>query len=91
VLDVCDGRRATARGNTFVLKPSEGTPSASIRYAELFLEAGMPTGVFNVVQGDKVAVDALIERRACARSRSVAEWSPIWTWSRSSPPLLAPF
>jgi malonate-semialdehyde dehydrogenase (acetylating)/methylmalonate-semialdehyde dehydrogenase len=44
-----------------VLKPSERTPSASIRYAELFLEAGVPKGVFNVVQGDKVTVDALIE------------------------------
>jgi malonate-semialdehyde dehydrogenase (acetylating) / methylmalonate-semialdehyde dehydrogenase len=52
---------AAACGNTFVLKPSERTPSASIRYAELFLEAGVPKGVFNVVQGDKVAVDALIE------------------------------
>ena len=52
---------AAACGNTFVLKPSERTPSASIRYAELFLEAGVPKGVFNVVHGDKVAVDALIE------------------------------
>ena len=52
---------AAACGNTFVLKPSERTPSASIRYAELFIEAGVPKGVFNVVQGDKVAVDALIE------------------------------
>ena len=51
---------AAACGNTFVLKPSERTPSASIRYAELFLEAGVPKGVFNVVHGDKVAVDALI-------------------------------
>jgi malonate-semialdehyde dehydrogenase (acetylating)/methylmalonate-semialdehyde dehydrogenase len=50
---------AAACGNTFVLKPSERTPSASIRYAELFLEAGVPKGVFNVVHGDKVAVDAL--------------------------------
>ena len=52
---------AAACGNTFVLKPSERTPSPSIRVAELFLEAGVPKGVFNVVQGDKVAVDALIE------------------------------
>jgi Aldehyde dehydrogenase family len=54
---------AAACGNTFVLRPSERTPSASIRYAELFLEAGMSKGVFNVVHGDKVAVDALIEHR----------------------------
>ncbi|MFC4527583.1 CoA-acylating methylmalonate-semialdehyde dehydrogenase [Dyella halodurans] len=52
---------AAACGNTFVLKPSERTPSASIRLAELFLQAGFPKGVFNVVQGDKIAVDALIE------------------------------
>jgi malonate-semialdehyde dehydrogenase (acetylating) / methylmalonate-semialdehyde dehydrogenase len=52
---------AAACGNTFVLKPSERTPSASIRLAELFLETGVPKGVFNVVHGDKVAVDALIE------------------------------
>jgi malonate-semialdehyde dehydrogenase (acetylating) / methylmalonate-semialdehyde dehydrogenase len=51
---------AAACGNTFVLKPSERTPSASIRLAELFIEAGFPKGVFNVVQGDKAAVDALI-------------------------------
>jgi malonate-semialdehyde dehydrogenase (acetylating)/methylmalonate-semialdehyde dehydrogenase len=58
---------AAACGNTFVLKPSERTPSASIRYAELFLEAGVPKGVFNVVHGDKVAVDALIEHSRCGR------------------------
>ncbi|MBB6188701.1 CoA-acylating methylmalonate-semialdehyde dehydrogenase [Rhodanobacter sp. MP7CTX1] len=52
---------AAVCGNTFVLKPSERTPSASIRLAELFIEAGVPKGVFNVVHGDKVAVDALIE------------------------------
>ncbi|GLQ50545.1 CoA-acylating methylmalonate-semialdehyde dehydrogenase [Dyella flava] len=52
---------AAACGNTFVLKPSERTPSASIRLAELFIEAGFPKGVFNVVHGDKGAVDALIE------------------------------
>jgi malonate-semialdehyde dehydrogenase (acetylating)/methylmalonate-semialdehyde dehydrogenase len=51
---------AAACGNTFVLKPSERTPSASIRLAELFIEAGFPKGVFNVVHGDKDAVDALI-------------------------------
>ncbi|MDH6166376.1 malonate-semialdehyde dehydrogenase (acetylating)/methylmalonate-semialdehyde dehydrogenase [Variovorax boronicumulans] len=52
---------AIAAGNTFVLKPSPTDPSASLRIAELFKEAGLPDGVFNVVQGDKVAVDALIE------------------------------
>ncbi|MFC0400189.1 CoA-acylating methylmalonate-semialdehyde dehydrogenase [Paraburkholderia rhizosphaerae] len=52
---------AAATGNTFVLKPSERTPSASIRLAELFIEAGFPRGVFNVVHGDKNTVDALIE------------------------------
>jgi len=51
---------ALACGNTFVLKPSERDPSASLRLAELLTEAGLPAGVFNVVQGDKVAVDALI-------------------------------
>ena len=49
---------AIACGNTFVLKPSERDPSASILVAELYAEAGLPDGVFNVVHGDKVAVDA---------------------------------
>ncbi|CAB3775958.1 Putative 3-oxopropanoate dehydrogenase [Paraburkholderia ultramafica] len=52
---------ALACGNTFVLKPSERDPSASLRIAELLKEAGLPDGVFNVVNGDKMAVDALIE------------------------------
>ncbi len=52
---------ALACGNTFVLKPSEKDPSASIYTAELLKEAGVPDGVFNVVHGDKVAVDALLE------------------------------
>ena len=52
---------AIACGNTFVLKPSEKDPSASIRTAELLKEAGLPDGVFNVIQGDKVAVDGLLE------------------------------
>jgi malonate-semialdehyde dehydrogenase (acetylating)/methylmalonate-semialdehyde dehydrogenase len=51
---------AIACGNTFVLKPSEKVPSASIRMAELLKEAGLPDGVFNVVHGDKVAVDAIL-------------------------------
>jgi malonate-semialdehyde dehydrogenase (acetylating)/methylmalonate-semialdehyde dehydrogenase len=52
---------AIACGNTFVLKPSEKDPSASLYVAELLKEAGLPDGVFNVVQGDKVAVDRLLE------------------------------
>jgi malonate-semialdehyde dehydrogenase (acetylating)/methylmalonate-semialdehyde dehydrogenase len=51
---------AIACGNTFVLKPSEKDPSASIFMAELVAEAGFPDGVFNVVQGDKVAVDRIL-------------------------------
>ncbi len=52
---------AIACGNTFVLKPSEKDPSASTYVAELLKEAGLPDGVFNVVHGDKVAVDAILE------------------------------
>ncbi len=51
---------AIACGNTFILKPSERDPSAALRLAELLTEAGLPGGVFNVVHGDKQAVDALI-------------------------------
>jgi malonate-semialdehyde dehydrogenase (acetylating) / methylmalonate-semialdehyde dehydrogenase len=51
---------ALACGNTFVLKPSERDPSASLLLAEMLKEAGLPDGVFNVIQGDKVAVDALL-------------------------------
>jgi malonate-semialdehyde dehydrogenase (acetylating)/methylmalonate-semialdehyde dehydrogenase len=50
-----------ACGNTFILKPSEKDPSASILTAELLKEAGLPDGVFNVVQGDKIAVDRILE------------------------------
>ena len=52
---------AIACGNTFILKPSPTDPSASLFMAKLLKEAGLPDGVFNVVQGDKEAVDALIE------------------------------
>jgi len=52
---------ALACGNTFVLKPSEKDPSASLFIAELLASAGLPPGCFNVVQGDKVAVDRLLE------------------------------
>src|SRR6185295_3714315 len=53
-------------GNTFILKPSEKDPSASILTAELLKEAGLPDGVFNVVQGDKVAVDAILQHPGIA-------------------------
>ncbi len=51
---------AIACGNTFVLKPSDRDPSASLRLAELLKQAGLPDGVFNVVQGDATAVNALL-------------------------------
>tara|TARA_Y100001970_G_scaffold234553_1_gene293012 strand:+ start:1717 stop:3210 length:1494 start_codon:yes stop_codon:yes gene_type:complete len=54
---------AIACGNTFILKPSEKDPSCSIKLAELFSEAGLPKGVFNVVNGDKEAVDAIINNK----------------------------
>ncbi|HET8718625.1 MAG TPA: CoA-acylating methylmalonate-semialdehyde dehydrogenase [Nocardioidaceae bacterium] len=52
---------AIACGNSFVLKPSERDPSASLLIARLYAEAGLPAGVFNVVNGDKTAVDALLD------------------------------
>ena len=52
---------AIACGNTFVLKPSEKDPSPSMLAAELLAQAGLPEGVFNIVHGDKVAVDAILE------------------------------
>src|SRR5580765_2855119 len=51
---------AIACGNSFILKPSEKVPSASVRMAELFQEAGLPDGVLNVLHGDKEAVDAIL-------------------------------
>ncbi|MFV0374323.1 aldehyde dehydrogenase family protein, partial [Microbacterium sp.] len=51
---------ALAAGNAFILKPSERDPSVPLRLAELFLEAGLPPGVLNVVNGDKQAVDTLL-------------------------------
>jgi malonate-semialdehyde dehydrogenase (acetylating)/methylmalonate-semialdehyde dehydrogenase len=51
---------AIACGNTFILKPSEKVPSASVRMAELFKQAGLPDGVLNVIHGDKATVDALL-------------------------------
>jgi len=52
---------AIACGNAFILKPSEKVPSASLRMAELFKDAGLPDGVLNVVHGDKEAVDAILD------------------------------
>ncbi|MFH8405068.1 CoA-acylating methylmalonate-semialdehyde dehydrogenase [Streptomyces sp. NPDC018019] len=52
---------AVACGNTFVLKPSEKVPSAALKLAELAAEAGLPDGVLNIVNGDKVAVDRILE------------------------------
>ena len=52
---------ALAAGNAFVLKPSERDPSVPVRLAELFIEAGGPAGVFNVVHGDKESVDAILD------------------------------
>lgn len=52
---------AIACGNCFILKPSERDPSASLLHAKLLIEAGLPKGVFNVIQGDKVTVDALLD------------------------------
>ena len=54
---------ALACGNTFVLKPSERDPSASLLLAEMLKEAGLPDGVFNVVHGDKSAVDAILQHK----------------------------
>src|ERR1700741_4077270 len=57
---------ALACGNTFVLKPSERDPSPGFRIAELLTEAGLPPGVFNVVNGDKEAVDAILNHSGIA-------------------------
>src|SRR6056300_1666807 len=54
---------AIACGNTFILKPSEKDPSCPLRLAELLTEAGLPDGVFNVVNGDKEAVDAILTNK----------------------------
>jgi len=54
---------AIACGNTFILKPSEKDPSCSIKLAKLLKDAGLPDGVFNVVNGDKEAVDAILENK----------------------------
>ena len=54
---------AIACGNSFILKPSEKDPSCSIKLAELFTEAGLPDGVFNVIQGDKQIVDLILKSK----------------------------
>ena len=54
---------AIACGNTFILKPSEKNPTCSIKLAELMIEAGLPSGVFNLINGDKETVDALIKNK----------------------------
>jgi malonate-semialdehyde dehydrogenase (acetylating) / methylmalonate-semialdehyde dehydrogenase len=58
------GAMATSVGNAFLLKPSERDPSVPVRLAELFLEAGMPEGIFQVIQGDKEMVDAILDHPA---------------------------
>src|SRR6266568_1647851 len=70
---------ALATGNTFILKPSERDPSAGLRIAELLTEAGLPPGVFNVVNGDKEAVDAILQHPGIAAvsfvgSTAIAEY-----------------
>jgi malonate-semialdehyde dehydrogenase (acetylating)/methylmalonate-semialdehyde dehydrogenase len=57
---------ALACGNAFILKPSERDPSVSLLLADLLQQAGLPDGVFNVIQGDKLAVDALLEHPGIA-------------------------
>jgi malonate-semialdehyde dehydrogenase (acetylating) / methylmalonate-semialdehyde dehydrogenase len=70
---------ALATGNTFILKPSERDPSAGLHIAELLTEAGLPAGVFNIVNGDKTAVDAILEHGGIAAvsfvgSTAIAEY-----------------
>jgi malonate-semialdehyde dehydrogenase (acetylating)/methylmalonate-semialdehyde dehydrogenase len=70
---------ALACGNCFILKPSERDPSAGMRLAELLTEAGLPDGVFNVVNGDKAAVDAILHHPGIASvsfvgSTAIAEY-----------------
>ena len=58
------GAMAVSVGNAFILKPSERDPSVPVRLAELFIEAGLPEGIFQVVQGDKEMVDAILDHLA---------------------------
>src|SRR5258707_13615018 len=63
---------ALACGNCFILKPSERDPSAGMRIAQLLKEAGLPDGVFSVVNGDKTAVDAILHHPGISAGPSVA-------------------
>src|SRR5262245_57913529 len=67
---------AIACGNTFILKPSEKDPSVSLLLGELLKQAGLPDGVFNVVHGDKVAVDRLLEH-PCVKAISFVGSTPV--------------
>ena len=78
---------AIATGNTVVLKPSEKDPSASLWMAALWAEAGLPAGVFNVLQGDKTAVDELLTNPRSSRCPSSA---PPRSRSTSTPPAPRP-
>ena len=63
---------AIACGNAFILKPSERDPGVPMMLAEFFMEAGLPAGIFNVVNGDKEAVDAILDHPALPPSASSA-------------------
>jgi malonate-semialdehyde dehydrogenase (acetylating) / methylmalonate-semialdehyde dehydrogenase len=76
---------ALACGNCFILKPSERDPSPSLLIAEWLAEAGLPTGVFNVVQGGKEAVDALLEHPD-VKAVSFVGSTPIARYTRPTPP-----
>ena len=78
---------AIACGNTFVLMPSERDPSAAMLIAEWLKEAGLPDGVFNVVHGDKTAVDALLHHDDVSAVSFVGS-TPIarYRWRRSAIP-----
>ena len=78
-------------GSTFVLKPSPTDPSPSLRMAELLAEAGLPDGVFNVVQGDKAAVDALLptDQSLAQLSTFVQQDCSDWELDAPVPPLPA--
>src|SRR5437773_4830474 len=76
---------AIACGNAFVLKPSERDPSVSLKVAELYTEAGLPDGIFNVVHGDKLAVDAVLDHPGISAVSFVAS-TPIarYTYERGT-------
>ena len=78
---------ALACGNAFILKPSERDPGVPLRLAELFLEAGLPAGVFNVVNGDKEAVDAILTIPTSRPSVSSARRRSPNMCSRPRPPM----